>query len=104
MWGESVGGWSGGSVLDGWKRRPPRSVAATVACSFSGEDGDVSALAGATAATAEATAARRANSRREMPLEADGSLGSSLISWSLALFFRFARRLLKGCVRVNLAN
>src|SRR6195256_762120 len=84
--GRSVGCCSVESLLDGSEKRPPRSAAATVEFSFSGEDGDVSALAGATAATAEATAARRANSRREMPLGADGSLGSSLINWSLALF------------------
>src|SRR5882672_5744327 len=87
--GRSVGCCSakGTTLLDGSEKRPPRSAAATVACSFSGEDGDVSALAGATAATAEATAARRANSRREMPLGADGFLGSSLIIDLYGLFF-----------------
>src|SRR5258705_9382816 len=86
FWGESLGksvgccSAEGTTLVDGSEKRPPRSVAATVACSFSGEDGDVSALAGATAATAEATAARRADSGPEKPLGADGYLGSSLKS------------------------
>src|SRR5258705_13143064 len=93
FWGESLGksvgccSAEGTTLVDGSEKRPPRSVAATVACSFSGEDGDVSELAGATADTAEATAARRANLRRKIPLEVGGFLGSLLVRWCLAQFF-----------------
>src|SRR5712671_6637358 len=85
--GRSVGCCSGASLLDGAEGRPRRSAAARFACSSSGAAGVDTAAAEATAATAEAKAARRANSRREMPLGADGSLGSSLISLSLCAIF-----------------
>src|ERR1700738_3049440 len=52
--------------LEGAERRPPRSAAATSAWSFDRASVVASAAAGATVATAEASAARRANSRREM--------------------------------------
>src|SRR6266853_3770140 len=77
--GRSAGCCSGASLLDGSERRTRRSAAATFAASLdSAEDVDTAA-AGATAATAEASAARRANSRREMPFDAGGFPGSSLI-------------------------
>src|SRR5258708_12904800 len=50
--------------LDGAERRPRKSAAAIFACSFSGAAGVDIAAEGATAATAEARAVRRANSRR----------------------------------------
>src|SRR6267378_2710233 len=87
--GRSVGCCSaeGTTLLDGSERRPPRSAAATVAASLDSAADVDTAAAGATAATAEARAARRANSRREMPLGADGFLGSSLIIDRYGLFF-----------------
>src|SRR5260370_2573538 len=62
--GESLGKCEAGcrALLAGSEKGPPRSAAATVACSF--DDAAGAAIApGATAATAEARAARRANSR-----------------------------------------
>src|SRR5712671_2230448 len=67
--GRSVGCCSGASLLDGSERRPRRSAAARFACSSGGAAGVDTAAAEATAATAEAKAARRVNSRREMPLD-----------------------------------
>src|SRR5260370_41414429 len=70
--GESLGkpaGCCGGGTaasLDVAERRPRRSAAATCACSVDGAGGVASAAAGATEAIAEASAARRANSGREM--------------------------------------
>src|SRR5712692_9446630 len=70
--GESLGkpaGCCGGGTAaspDVAERRPRRSAAATCACSVDGAGGVASAAAGATEAIAEASAARRANSRREM--------------------------------------
>src|SRR5713101_8370519 len=79
--GESLGmsAACGGTLLVGSERRPPKSAAATFARSF--DDAAGAAIApGATAATAEARAARRANSRREMPPGlAELSLGVSSI-------------------------
>src|ERR1700676_2694423 len=71
--GESFGRFVGccGSGLDrlleGEERRPRKSGAATVAGALDRASVVASATAGATVATAEAMAARRANSRREMP-------------------------------------
>src|SRR6266851_4113373 len=79
--GESLGRSAacGGTLLVGSERRPPKSAAATFARSFDGAAGAAIAP-GATAATAEARAARRANSRREMPPGlAELSLGVSSI-------------------------
>src|SRR5258708_2981746 len=64
--------------LDGAERRPRKSAAAIFACSFSGAAGVDIAAEGATAATAEARAVRRANSRRGIrfvlgPLGFEGS-------------------------------
>src|ERR1700730_2662021 len=71
------------------ERRPPRSAATTGACSFDRASLVARAAAGATVATAEARAARRANSRRGMPAGLAGlglevsSIRSSLISLSV---------------------
>src|ERR1700730_2873691 len=99
-------------LLDGSKKRPPRSAAATGACSFGCGAGVVSAVAGAREATAEAIAARRANSRREI---ATALSGPGLDVWSIkspaapsARFGTCARqvegRLLKGALSVNSAE
>src|SRR5258706_15764232 len=68
--GESLGrsaGCCGSAIvlLGGAERLPPKSAAATR--SFNGASVVASAAAGATVATAEARAARRANSRRVIP-------------------------------------
>src|ERR1700730_13136783 len=82
--GESLGmsaGCCGCAIAspDGAERRPPRSAAAAGAWSFDRALVVASAAAGATVATAEASAARRANSRREM-LGAWAGLGSDVSS------------------------
>src|SRR5260370_41265814 len=85
--GRSAGCCSGPSLLGGSERRPLKSAPARFAASVDSAADVDTAAAGATAATAEARAARRANSRREMPLVADGFLGSSLIIDLCALIF-----------------
>src|SRR6266849_8968464 len=80
--GESLGRSAAcvGALLVGCERRPPKSTAATFARSFDGAAGVAIAAAGATVATAEAKAARRANSRREIRLDlAELGLGVSSI-------------------------
>src|SRR5882762_732785 len=87
--GESLGKSEAccGALLAGSEKGPPRSAAAKIACLSSGASGVVIAPDGASVATADARAARRANSRREMPFGADSSLGSSLIIDLYALVF-----------------
>src|SRR5258707_10236595 len=111
--GESLGmsAACGGRWLVGWERRPPKSAAATFARSF--DDAAGAAIApGATAATAEARAARRANSRREMPPGlAELSLGVSSIRSPFVSYGEVRnclrlvpRRLLKAGLRVNISR
>src|SRR5712664_2144519 len=111
--GESLGKSEAccGALLAGSERHPPKSAAATVACSF--DDAAGAAIApGATAATAEARAARRANSRREMPPGlAELSLGVSSIRSPFVFYGEVRnrlrlvpRRLLKAGLRVNISR
>src|SRR5882762_1931249 len=90
--GESLGMSAGccagrATVLDGSEKRPRKGAAsATFACSFDGVAGVARAAAGATEATAEARAARFANSRRLIGLALSLlSLGASSIKVSVVL-------------------
>src|SRR5713101_2351333 len=91
--GRAAGCCGSTALLGGVERRPPRSAAATGAGSFDGAAGVVSAAAGATEAIAEASAARRANSRREMPATLDVvGLEVSSIKFSVCILRRSKER------------
>src|SRR5258707_9657254 len=95
--------------LDGAERRPRKSAAAIFACSFSGAAGVDIAAEGATAATAEARAVRRANSRRVIrfvlaPLGLEGLSIRVSVCLAERSLVCLAGRLLNGRVSGNPAE